>query len=174
MRAWSPTARTAGRRSTIDLGAVNSLLSRLFRAGFYYKTFMWPPSLLDDLRAGSSAAWPASAWRRSRPIPTATTRLHAHCDVLVIGGGPAGLSAALAAGRSGARHPGATSSRSSAARCSARRAIASMASPADHGSPTRWPSWRAMPDVTPAAAHHRLRLLRPQLCQRWWSGSAIT
>src|SRR5436190_14125003 len=29
----------------LDLGAVNSLLSRLFPAGFYYKTFMWPPSL---------------------------------------------------------------------------------------------------------------------------------
>src|SRR5260221_6604984 len=28
---------------------------------------------------------------------------HAHCDVLVVGGGPAGLAAALAAGRTGAR-----------------------------------------------------------------------
>ena len=30
-------------------------------------------------------------------------RMNAHCDVLVVGGGPAGLAAALAAGRAGAR-----------------------------------------------------------------------
>ena len=29
----------------LDIGAVNNALSRLFPAGFYYKTFMWPPSL---------------------------------------------------------------------------------------------------------------------------------
>ena len=28
-----------------DIGSVNSLLSRFFPAGFYYKTFMWPASL---------------------------------------------------------------------------------------------------------------------------------
>src|SRR5215471_16263073 len=27
-----------------DIGGVNNLLSRYFPAGFYYKTFMWPPS----------------------------------------------------------------------------------------------------------------------------------
>ena len=39
-------ARTAGRRSRFDIGAVNDLLSPLFPAGFYYKTFMWPRALL--------------------------------------------------------------------------------------------------------------------------------
>ena len=32
-----------------DVGEVNSLLSRFFPAGFYYKTFMWPSLILDEL-----------------------------------------------------------------------------------------------------------------------------
>jgi sarcosine oxidase subunit alpha len=85
-----------------DLGAVNSLLSRLFPAGFYYKTFMWPVSLWMRYEgairrmAGLGKAPPA-------PDPDHYDKTHAHCDVLVVGGGPAGLAAALAAGRSGAR-----------------------------------------------------------------------
>ena len=45
---------------------------------------------------------PGPARRRARP-GAATTPMHAHCDVLVVGAGPAGLAAALAAGRTGAR-----------------------------------------------------------------------
>ena len=40
------------------------------------------------------------------PDPDRYEHMHAHCDVLVVGAGPAGLMAALAAGRSGARDPG--------------------------------------------------------------------
>ena len=86
----------------LDLGAVNSLLSRLFPAGFYYKTFMWPPSLwmtyeMFIRRMAGLGMAPVA------PDPDHYDKTHAHCDVLVVGGGPAGLAAALAAGRSGAR-----------------------------------------------------------------------
>ena len=51
-----------------------------------------------DTRRGGS--WPGAA---ARPIPTATSITHAHCDVLVVGAGPAGLAAALAASEGGKR-----------------------------------------------------------------------
>ncbi len=86
----------------LDLGAVNNLLSPLFPAGFYYKTFMWPASLWHTyeqaIRAMAGLGRAAEA-----PDPDRYERHHAHCDVLVIGGGPAGLSAARAAARTGAR-----------------------------------------------------------------------
>ncbi|HEY6334965.1 MAG TPA: 2Fe-2S iron-sulfur cluster-binding protein, partial [Alphaproteobacteria bacterium] len=86
----------------IDFGSVNNLLSPLFPAGFYYKTFMWPRSLWMTYEsvirkmAGMGKA-PTEA------DPDRYERVNAHCDVLVVGGGSAGLMAALAAARSGAR-----------------------------------------------------------------------
>ena len=85
-----------------DLGAVSDRVAPLLAAGFYYKTFMWPARL-----------WPlyehairhAAGLGRSPTEPDTDTYEHvnAHCDVLVAGGGPAGLAAALAASRAGAR-----------------------------------------------------------------------
>ena len=86
-----------------DLGAVTSLFSRLLVAGFYYKTFMWPARFwtrvyepLIRRAAGLGKAPPG-------PDPNLYDKMHAHVDVLVAGAGPAGLAAALAAARSGAR-----------------------------------------------------------------------
>jgi sarcosine oxidase, subunit alpha len=91
-----------------DLGAVNDLFSPLFGAGFYYKTFMGP-----NLR-GKNWAWTRvyePMIRRAaglgapprEPDPDRYQRTFDHCDVLIVGAGPAGLAAALAASESGAR-----------------------------------------------------------------------
>lgn len=85
-----------------DVGAVNNLFARVFGAGFYYKTFMYPASWwkyyerLIRASAGFGRA-PLAA------DPDRYEHVNVHCDVLVAGGGPAGLMAALAAADAGAR-----------------------------------------------------------------------
>ena len=86
----------------LDLWAINDLLARLIPAGFYYKTFMMPGRLWPVYErvirhiAGLGRAPVEADFDRYE-------RMHDHCDVLVVGGGPAGLRAALAAGQAGAR-----------------------------------------------------------------------
>ncbi len=85
-----------------DAGALIDAAHRLVPAGFYYKTFMWPQGgwhffeRMIRRMAGLGRA-PDGA------DPDRYERMHAHCDVLIVGAGPAGLAAAEAAGRSGAR-----------------------------------------------------------------------
>jgi sarcosine oxidase subunit alpha len=84
-----------------DLWALNNLFGRLFPAGFYYKAFMAP-----------AAAWPMyeRLIRRAagmgthvpHPDPDHYDRRFAHCDILIIGGGAAGLAAATITARAGA------------------------------------------------------------------------
>jgi methylglutamate dehydrogenase subunit C len=86
-----------------DLGAINSLLSPVFVAGFYYKTFMWPAAFWEKLYEPAIRRAAGLGRASLEPDPDAYEKAHAFCDVLVIGGGPAGLAAARAAGRAGAR-----------------------------------------------------------------------
>ena len=86
-----------------DVGAVNSLMAPLLVAGFYYKTFMWPAAFWERLYEPAIRRAAGLGRVSLEPDPDRYEKSHAFCDVLVIGGGPAGLGAALIAGRSGAR-----------------------------------------------------------------------
>ena len=85
-----------------DLAGINDVMSRLFGAGFYYKTFMYPRALWDHYERfiRQSAGFGVSPREAD---PDFYDHRNAHCEILVAGAGPTGLMAALAAARSGAR-----------------------------------------------------------------------
>ncbi len=86
-----------------DIGAVNDRLSRFLVAGFYYKTFMWPAKFWELLYEPLIRRAAGLGRAAGAEDPDIYEKAFAHCDVLVIGAGPAGLMATLAAGRTGAR-----------------------------------------------------------------------
>ena len=86
-----------------DLSAVNSWFAPFIKAGFYYKTFMWPAALWEKLYEPLIRRAAGLGRAAAAEDPDHYEKAFAFCDVLVIGSGPAGLSAALAAGRAGAR-----------------------------------------------------------------------
>ncbi len=95
-------ARSQNRWPTLNRDFAGGLgaLSRFLPAGFYYKTFMWPAILwpryehLIRRMAGMGES-------PDQPDPDDYEKRHAHCDVLVIGGGPAGREAATKAAEDG-------------------------------------------------------------------------
>jgi sarcosine oxidase subunit alpha len=88
---------------TFDAMAVNDLLSPFLTAGFYYKTFMWPAAFWERLYEPIIRRAAGLGSVSTQDDPDGYDKGFLHCDVLIIGGGPAGLAAALTAGESGAR-----------------------------------------------------------------------
>ena len=86
-----------------DVGAVNSLASHLFVAGFYYKTFMWPKSFWEKIYEPLIRRAAGLGIASKEADPDKYEKAYAHCDLLVVGSGPTGVMAALTAARSGAR-----------------------------------------------------------------------
>jgi sarcosine oxidase subunit alpha len=85
-----------------DVMAIVGAFGRLMPPGFYYKTFMYPKKLWMTYehfirKAAGLGAAPVEA------DPDTYDKLNQHCDVLVVGAGPAGLVAAREAARTGAR-----------------------------------------------------------------------
>ena len=87
----------------IDFDRINDLLSPFFPSGFYYKTFMWPRSAWKLLYEPFIRSKTGLGRAPTQPDPDRYAGTYAHCDVLVVGAGPAGLAAALAASEGGAR-----------------------------------------------------------------------
>ena len=87
----------------LDPGAAAGLLPGLLVAGFYYKTFMWPQAFWRRLYEPAIRRMAGLGRAPGEPDPDIYDHRHAHCDVLVVGAGPAGLAAAQAASRAGAR-----------------------------------------------------------------------
>ncbi len=98
----SATSQNCWPSVNFDIGAINSLVARILPAGFYYKTFMWPASMWLTYEKFIRKA---AGLGRSPVVndPDQYEQLHAHCDVLIVGAGPAGLAATMAAARTGAR-----------------------------------------------------------------------
>ncbi len=86
-----------------DLMSINQLAAPLLTAGFYYKTFMWPAALWEKLYEPLIRRAAGLGRAAETEDPDHYEKAFAHCDVLIIGAGPAGLMAARTAGRAGAR-----------------------------------------------------------------------
>lgn len=88
--------------NTDVMGILGKVGGGMMPPGFYYKTFMYPQNLwLTYEKYIRKAAGLGRSPKENDP--DIYDYLNQHCDVLVVGAGPAGLAAALAAGRSGAR-----------------------------------------------------------------------
>ncbi|RWM24726.1 sarcosine oxidase subunit alpha family protein [Mesorhizobium sp.] len=86
-----------------DALAINDVLSPFVTAGFYYKTFMWPKDFWEKLYEPAIRRAAGLGSLSMEADPDTYDKGFLHCDLLVIGGGVAGLVAALTSARSGAR-----------------------------------------------------------------------
>ncbi len=87
----------------LDLAGLFDRLAAFLPAGFYYKTFFRPQGAWERLFEPAIRAAAGLGRIPDRPDPDRYLHRHAHCDLLVVGGGPGGLRAAARAARAGAR-----------------------------------------------------------------------
>ncbi len=97
------TAKSQNRWPSLafDMMAINDLFSNFLSAGFYYKTFMWPASFWEKVYEPVIRRIAGLGSASLEPDPDSYDKGFLHCDLLIIGAGPAGLAAALVAGRAG-------------------------------------------------------------------------
>lgn len=86
-----------------DVQSVNQLFSPFLTAGFYYKTFMWPASFWEPIYEKLIRRSAGLGRAATETDPDTYEHAHAHCDVLVVGAGVTGISAARSAAATGAR-----------------------------------------------------------------------
>ena len=88
---------------SFDFGAINNLFSKIFPAGFYYKTFMWPKNFWYKIYEPIIRKAAGLGVAPLQPDPDRYEHKFEYCDLLIAGSGPSGLSSALAAAKNGAR-----------------------------------------------------------------------
>ena len=88
---------------SFDFMAINDQFSNFLTAGFYYKTFMWPAAFWEKVYEPIIRRAAGLGSISLQDDPDDYDRGFLHCDLLIIGAGPAGLAAALTAGRAGAQ-----------------------------------------------------------------------
>ncbi|WP_299295599.1 sarcosine oxidase subunit alpha family protein [uncultured Tateyamaria sp.] len=86
-----------------DVGAINAKLARFMPAGFYYKMFIHPRPLWKHVYEPFIRQAAGLGKAPKGRDADSYEHFYAHCDVLVVGGGIAGLTAAHAAAQTGAR-----------------------------------------------------------------------
>ena len=87
---------------SFDALAANDWFPSFLSAGFYYKTFMWPRSWWEKVYEPFIRRAAGLGSLSGRHDEGRYEKAWAHCDLLIIGSGSAGLMATLVAGRAGA------------------------------------------------------------------------
>ena len=100
---FTPESQNRTPSLKFDIGAINSVFGRFFPAGFYYKTFMWPAAMWMRYEHVIRHAAGLGKVADDHLDPDRYEKTHAHCDILVAGGGAVGLMAAFQAASGGAR-----------------------------------------------------------------------
>ena len=99
------TATSQNHRGSLgfDFMSVTDLLSPFLSAGFYYKTFMWPKAFWEKIYEPIIRSSAGLGSLSMLEDPDKYDKGFLHCDLLIAGSGPSGLTAALAAGHAGLR-----------------------------------------------------------------------